>query len=72
MVRHPFERSLSICLDPSYNPICRLVSAYQDKVVDGSDSSYARVRYNLLRRYGEVSFANFVHQILDRSPNNCR
>ena len=55
-----------------YIHICRLVSAYQDKVVDGDDSSYARMRYNLHRKFGEVSFPSFVKQILDRSPINCR
>jgi len=57
VVRHPFER---------------LVSAYQDKVVDVSDTSYTMVRYNLQRRYGKVSFYNFARQILHHSRHNCR
>ena len=51
---------------------CRLVSAYQDKVVDVSDTSYTMVRYNLQRRYGKVSFYNFARQILHHSRHNCR
>ena len=56
MVRHPFER---------------LVSAYQDKVVDNSDPSYTYVAPTLQTKYGEVSFTNFAHFVLDTAKKMC-
>merc|ERR1719323_892776 len=49
IVRHPFER---------------LVSAFQDKIVDQSDKFYTRVVHQIRDTYGEVTFANFVQFIL--------
>ena len=57
MVRHPFER---------------LVSAYQDKMVDASDHSYFRVRDFIIKNYGEITFPNFVMMILKKSRTKCR
>jgi len=57
IVRHPFER---------------LVSAFQDKLVDQSDKFYTRVVHQIRDTYGEVTFANFVQFILDRSGRVCR
>ena len=57
MVRHPFER---------------LVSAYQDKIVDNSDPSYAHIGPNLQRDYGEVSFPSFALYVLDTAEHMCR
>jgi len=57
MVRHPFER---------------LVSAFQDKMVDGTDPSYFNVRNYIIEKYGEVTFPNFVNMILHKSISKCR
>lgn len=57
MVRHPFER---------------LVSAYQDKLVDQTDPFYTRVVNHIVNTYGAVTFENFVHMILDKSRRQCR
>jgi len=56
MVRHPFER---------------LVSAYQDKLVDGADPSYFRVKKHIMEKYGEVTFPNFIRMILYKSRTKC-
>jgi len=57
MVRHPFER---------------LVSAYQDKMVDGTDPSYFSIKNFIFDKYGEVTFPNFVRMILYKSRTKCR
>ena len=57
MVRHPFER---------------LVSAYQDKIVDSSDASYTHIAPTLQRDYGEVSFPAFALYVLDTAKHMCR
>ena len=57
MVRHPFER---------------LVSAYQDKIVDNSDASYTHIAPTLQRDYGEVSFPAFAQYVLDTAKHMCR
>jgi len=57
MVRHPFER---------------LVSAFQDKLVDGSDKFYKRVVDHIINTFGEISFENFVYMILRNSKTRCR
>lgn len=57
MVRHPFER---------------LVSAYQDKLVDQTDKFYKRVVDYLIDNYGAVTFENFVSMILTKSRRRCR
>jgi len=57
MVRHPFER---------------LVSAFQDKMVDGTDPSYFNVRNYIIEKYGDVTFPNFVNMILHKSISKCR
>ena len=45
----------------------RLVSAYQDKVIDRRDKHYAYVTKKLDFQYGGVNFRNFVQMILDDS-----
>jgi len=57
MVRHPFER---------------LVSAYQDKMVDGTDPSYFNVKNFIFDKYGEVTFPNFIRMILYKSRTKCK
>jgi len=57
MVRHPFER---------------LVSAFQDKMVDGTDPSYFNIKNFIFDKYGEVTFPNFVRMILYKSKTKCR
>ena len=57
MVRHPFER---------------LVSAYQDKIVDNTDPSYTHIASKLKREYGEVSFHSFALYVLDTAKHMCR
>jgi len=57
MVRHPFER---------------LVSAYQDKLVDGSDPSYFKVKRVINDKYGKVTFPNFIKLILLKSKTKCQ
>jgi len=57
IVRHPFER---------------LVSAYQDKVIDRRDEHYAYVVMKLKLQYGGVNFYNFVQMVLDDSERICR
>ena len=57
MVRHPFER---------------LVSAYQDKIVDNTDPSYTHIASKLKGDYGEVSFHSFALYVLDTAKHMCR
>ena len=45
----------------------RLVSAYQDKVIDRRDKHYAYVTKKLDFQYGGVNFRNFIQMILDDS-----
>ena len=40
-------------------------------MVDGSNSSYARLRFKMLRNYGDDSFNSFVQNVLD-SGDRCR
>ena len=64
---------LSLTLSLSFTiSIHRLVSAFQDKLVDQTDKFYARVVHQIRDTYGEVTFANFVQFILDRSGRVCR
>ena len=51
-VRHPFER---------------IVSAYQDKIVDGTT-----LKKSLQKKYGGVSFNDFTNMILDDSDKKCQ
>ena len=51
-MRHPFER---------------IVSAYQDKIVDGTT-----LKKSLQKKYGGVSFIDFTNMILDDSDNKCQ
>ena len=50
----------------------RLVSAYQDKLVDGSDKFYKRVIDHIINTYGEINFENFVHMVINNSKKRCR
>ena len=50
----------------------RLVSAYQDKMVDGTDPSYFSIKNFIFDKYGEVTFPNFVRMILYKSRTKCR
>ena len=50
----------------------RLVSAYQDKLVDGSDKFYKRVIDHIINTYGEINFENFVHMVINNSKRRCR
>lgn len=50
----------------------RLVSAYQDKLVDQTDKFYKRVVDYLIDNYGAVTFENFVSMILTKSRRRCR
>ena len=50
----------------------RLVSAFQDKLVDQSDKFYKRVVDNIVKTYGEINFENFVRMIFKNSKIRCR
>ena len=50
----------------------RLVSAYQDKLVDNSDKFYKRVIDNIIHTFGEFNFENFVHMVINNSKRRCR
>ena len=54
------------------HPFVRLVSAFQDKLVDNSDHFYRGVYNEIKKKYGEVTFPNFVQMILDKSPKKCK
>jgi len=56
-VRHPFER---------------FVSAYQDKLIDNGNSSYKKITNVLNKRYGNVTFSNYVKLFLEISHKGCR
>ena len=49
-----------------------MVSAFQDKLVDGSDKFYKRVVDHIIDTYGEINFENFVHMIIKKSKTRCR
>ena len=51
--------------------IGRLVSAYQDKLLDHS-GLYSTIVNKMIKTYGSVSFQNFVLMILDKASRNCR
>lgn len=57
IVRHPFER---------------IVSAYQDKIVDQSDPFFTRIVEHIIDQYGGINFSNFAQMILDVSAKKCR
>ena len=50
----------------------RLVSAFQDKLVDESDKFYKRVVDHIINNYGEINFENFVHMVIKNSKKRCR
>ena len=52
--------------------ILRLVSAYQDKLVDQADKFYKRVVDHIVHKYGAVTFKNFVEMILSKARRHCR
>ena len=54
-MRHPFER---------------LVSAYQDKIVDKTDPAFAPIIKDLKNNFGGVSFRNFSEMILEKGSFN--
>jgi len=56
-VRHPFER---------------VVSAYQDKIVDAWDMKYEKTRQLLPKKYGDSSFTSFLLLILSQARTKCR
>ena len=56
-VRHPFER---------------IVSAYQDKIVDGTSTPKGKYTKSLKKEYGGVSFVDFTTMILDDSEKKCQ
>ena len=72
MVRHPFERLEKVFLKINKIQISRLVSAFQDKLVDNSDKFYKRVVDHIVNTYGEMNFENFVHMVIKNSKTLCR
>ena len=60
------------------HPWVRLVSAFQDKMLDNHDNFYKSIHDHLKTEYGAVTFNNFVEMIIDqseeicRTPNRCR
>ena len=66
VVRHPFERSVIQVIISSAFLYLRLVSAYQDKISAGY------FRRLIERKYGHVSFPNFITFILRRAGKICR
>ena len=47
----------------------RLVSAFQDKLVD---HKYKRVVDQIINNFGEINFENFVKMIIQNSKTRCR
>ena len=54
------------------NELFRLVSAYQDKLVEQGDMFYRRVVDYIVHKYGVVTFKNFVEMVLDKARRNCQ
>ena len=52
--------------------IWRFVSAYQDKLIDNGNSSYKKITNVLNKRYGNVTFSNYVKLFLEISHKGCR
>ena len=47
--------------------IFRLVSAFQDKLVDKSDKSFTNIINNIINTFGEINFENFATMIIKKS-----
>jgi len=57
MVRHPLER---------------LVSGYQDKMVDQTDETMMWIRKEIVSKFGEMSFTSFVSYIIRDIRRKCK
>ena len=45
----------------------RLVSAFQDKLVDKSDKSFTNIINHIINTFGEINFENFATMIIKKS-----
>ena len=48
------------------------MSAYQDKIVDGTSTPKGKYAKSLKKEYGGVSFVDFTTMILDDSEKKCQ
>ena len=71
-VRHPFLRLVS-AYQVEYQALLQdhLTKSLKDKIVDGRDSSFRRLRARLAARPGGATFPNFVSHVLERVKRRC-